>query len=145
MEHSFLSLHVLQSEVFIIINDSTAFVRPWPLFHFRNPIDSRWDSLDEESAQRKAATYTQDIQTSMPLVGFEPTIPVFELLKTVHTSDRTDTVIGQTEIFLHSILVMYVVLCVCVCTDIMNSVAASFCLCALRVFTTEHLSRLPCG
>jgi hypothetical protein len=36
------------------------FVRPWPLFQFRNPIHSRQDSLDGESARRKAATYTQD-------------------------------------------------------------------------------------
>jgi hypothetical protein len=30
----------------------------------------------------------------MPQVGFEPTIPVFERTKTVHTSDRAATVIG---------------------------------------------------
>jgi hypothetical protein len=34
-------------------------------------------------------------QTSMPLVGFEPTIPVFERAKTVHTLDRVATVIGS--------------------------------------------------
>jgi hypothetical protein len=33
-------------------------------------------------------------QTSMPWVGFEPTIPVFETEKTVHTLDRAATVIG---------------------------------------------------
>jgi hypothetical protein len=33
-------------------------------------------------------------QTSMPLVGFEPTIPVFERAKTVHALDRAGTAIG---------------------------------------------------
>jgi hypothetical protein len=33
-------------------------------------------------------------QTSMPCVGFEPTIPAFERAKTVHASDRATTVIG---------------------------------------------------
>jgi hypothetical protein len=36
-------------------------------------------------------------QTSMPRVGFEPTIPVFERAKTVHALDRAATVIGETE------------------------------------------------
>jgi hypothetical protein len=30
----------------------------------------------------------------MPRVGFEPTTPVFELVKTFHALDRTTTVIG---------------------------------------------------
>jgi hypothetical protein len=30
----------------------------------------------------------------MPQVGFEPTIPVFERAKTVHTLDRPTTVVG---------------------------------------------------
>jgi hypothetical protein len=34
-------------------------------------------------------------QTSMPRVGFEPTIPVFERAKTVHTLDRAATVINM--------------------------------------------------
>jgi hypothetical protein len=33
-------------------------------------------------------------QTSMPVVGFEPTIPVSEQAKTVHALDRAVTVIG---------------------------------------------------
>jgi hypothetical protein len=37
-----------------------SFFRPWPLFHFHNPIHSRWDPLDKGSARRKAATYTQN-------------------------------------------------------------------------------------
>jgi hypothetical protein len=34
----------------------------------------------------------------MPRVGLEPTITVFELAKTVHTSDRAATVIGVHSI-----------------------------------------------
>jgi hypothetical protein len=74
---------------------------PWPLFTFLNPIHSRSDSLDGGSARRKAATthrttQTQNkrTQTSMPRVGFEPTIPVFERAKTVHALDSAANVIG---------------------------------------------------
>jgi hypothetical protein len=35
-------------------------------------------------------------QTSMPWVGFEPTIPVFERAKTVHALDRADTEVYVT-------------------------------------------------
>jgi hypothetical protein len=42
--------------------------------------------------QHKHRTNTQ---TSMPRVGFEPTIPVFERAKTVHASDRATTGIGD--------------------------------------------------
>jgi hypothetical protein len=38
------------------------------------------------------------IQTSMPSVGFEPTILVFERAKTLHSSDRADTVTGCSKI-----------------------------------------------
>jgi hypothetical protein len=53
--------------------------------------------MDGGSARRKAATYTQNkrTQTSMPQVGFEPAIPVFELPKTVHALDQAATVIGR--------------------------------------------------
>jgi hypothetical protein len=70
---------------------------PWSLFQFLNHIHCRYDSLDGRSARRKATTYTQNkcTQTSMPLVGFEPTIPVFERTKTVHALDRAATVIGD--------------------------------------------------
>jgi hypothetical protein len=39
------------------------------------------------------------IQTSMPGVGFEPTIPVFERAKTVHTLDHAATVIGPKPFY----------------------------------------------
>jgi hypothetical protein len=44
-------------------------------------------------------TQTQNkrtIQTSIPSVGFEPTIPAFQRAKTVHSSDSAATVIGTT-------------------------------------------------
>jgi hypothetical protein len=53
--------------------------------------------LDGASACRKASTYTQNkpTQTSMPPVGFEPTTPVFERVKTVHALDRAATVMAH--------------------------------------------------
>jgi hypothetical protein len=43
---------------------------------------------------RTAQTQNKRTQTSMPRVGFEPTIPVFERAKTVHALDRAATVNG---------------------------------------------------
>jgi hypothetical protein len=40
-------------------------------------------------------THEKGKKTSMPRVGFEPTIPVFERGKTVHAPDRAATRIGQ--------------------------------------------------
>jgi hypothetical protein len=59
--------------------------------------------LDGGSVRRKAATYTgqhthtqnKRRQISMPRVGFEPMIPAFEQVKTVHALDRAATVIGS--------------------------------------------------
>jgi hypothetical protein len=51
-------------------------------------LDIRQDSLDGGSACHKATTYTEQYNTekrghtSMPRAGFEPTISVFERLKT---------------------------------------------------------------
>jgi hypothetical protein len=43
---------------------------------------------------RITQTQNERTQTSMPLVGFEPTIPAFDQAKTVHDLDRAATVIG---------------------------------------------------
>jgi hypothetical protein len=53
--------------------------------------------LDGVSARRKAAMYTQNKHThvSMPRVGFEPMIPMFERAEMFHALDRSDTVIGH--------------------------------------------------
>jgi hypothetical protein len=45
-------------------------------------------------AHRTAETQNKRTQTSIPQVGFEPTIPVFEQAKTVHALESTATVIG---------------------------------------------------
>jgi hypothetical protein len=73
------------------------FVGPRPLFQFLDPIHSRWNSLDGGSACRKASTYTQNkrTQASMPLMGFEPTIPAFERTKTVHAVNHAVTVVSD--------------------------------------------------
>jgi hypothetical protein len=67
-------------------------------------LDSRQVSLDGWSARRNASTCTQTQknahthththQTSIPWVGFEPTIPASERAKIVHTWDRSATVTG---------------------------------------------------
>jgi hypothetical protein len=44
-------------------------------------------------------------QTSMPLVRFEPTIPVFQRTKTLHALDSAATVLGTNEcMYLNEIL-----------------------------------------
>jgi hypothetical protein len=45
--------------------------------------------------QLTTQTQNKHTQISMPWVGFEPTIPVFEQAKTVHALDCTATVIGS--------------------------------------------------
>jgi hypothetical protein len=53
-----------------------------------------YDSFDGGSARRNATSYTGQHntekrgQTFMPVAGFEPTIPVFELLNTISALDR---------------------------------------------------------
>jgi hypothetical protein len=46
--------------------------------------------------QRTAQTQNKPTHTSMPRVGFVPTIPAFERAKTVHALDRAATVIGSS-------------------------------------------------
>jgi hypothetical protein len=52
---------------------------------------------DDRYLHRKTRTQNKRTQTSMPLLRFEPTIPVLEQAKTVHVLDRTTTVIGQVN------------------------------------------------
>jgi hypothetical protein len=71
-------------------------------FQFLDSLHSRYDSLDGGLGRRMAATcthrtaQTQNKRTeiSMPQVGFEPTIPVFERAKTVHALNKPATVFG---------------------------------------------------
>jgi hypothetical protein len=46
------------------------------------------------STHRTAQTQNKRTQTSKPEVGFEPTIPVFERMTTVHALDRAANAIG---------------------------------------------------
>jgi hypothetical protein len=46
---------------------------------------------------RRTQTQNKRTQTSMPRVGFEPTIPAFERAKTVYALDSTATVIGSRK------------------------------------------------
>jgi hypothetical protein len=78
------------------------FVGPWPLFQFPNfytvgmaPWTRNQPVARPLPAHRRAQTQNKRTQTSIPEVGFELTIPVFEWTETVHTSDRTATVIGK--------------------------------------------------
>jgi hypothetical protein len=74
---------------------------PWPLFQFLNVYTvgrTLW-AVDQPVAKllpthRTTQTQNKRRQTSIPSVGFEPTIPVFERAKTVHALDRPATVTG---------------------------------------------------
>jgi hypothetical protein len=48
-------------------------------------------------AHRRAEIQNKCTQTSMPQVGFEPTIPVFKRAKIVHALDRTATLIRPSN------------------------------------------------
>jgi hypothetical protein len=73
------------------------FVGLWLLFQFRNLFytDGRTPWTGDQPVPRPLPKHrTTQTQTSIPRVGFEPTIPVLERAKTVHALDRATTVIG---------------------------------------------------
>jgi hypothetical protein len=49
----------------------------------------------ELPTHRTTQTHNKRTQTSMPPVGFEPTVSVLERAKTLHALDRAATVIGK--------------------------------------------------
>jgi hypothetical protein len=69
---------------------------PWPLFQFLDPIHSRQDSLDGESARRthtekhRVNAHNTDIHTLSGVRAHDP----FERAKTVHALEHEATVIG---------------------------------------------------
>jgi hypothetical protein len=75
-------------------------VGPWPLSRLLNLYTVGSIPWTGRSARRKASTHTQNKSTpaSMPLVGYEPTIPVFERVNTIHTLDRATTVISALDL-----------------------------------------------
>jgi hypothetical protein len=83
------------------INGSTAlFWGPGRFYQFRNPIHSRLDSLDGESARRKDATYTQnstntnqthtDIHASNGIRTHDPSVRASEDSSCLRTRGRCD-------------------------------------------------------
>jgi hypothetical protein len=73
-----------------------SFVGPWPLFQFLYPLTQSVGLLGRgiSPSQDRYLRTEQRKQISLPEVGFEPTIPLFERTKTVHAFDRAATVIG---------------------------------------------------
>jgi hypothetical protein len=71
-----------------------------PLFQLPNHVYTRHDSLDGDQPvanplpiQRTRQAQNKRTQTSIPRVGFEPTIPVFQQAKTVNALDRAASLI----------------------------------------------------
>jgi hypothetical protein len=102
--HSFIHSFILS-----FIHSSMAlqpFFGLWPLLQFRNLCykGGRTPWTGDQPVARPLPTHrttqTQNTctQTSMPWVGFEPTIPSFERAKTVHALDGAATVIGLSDI-----------------------------------------------
>jgi hypothetical protein len=95
----------LDPDVHSFIHSSMAlqlFVGPWRLIQGRNLFytvgRTPW-TRDQPVARplpthRTTQTQNKGTQTSMPWVGFEPMIPAFERMKTVHALDGAATVIG---------------------------------------------------
>jgi hypothetical protein len=83
------------------------FVGPWPLLHsviiFTQAIELLGRVISP-SQGRYLHTEKTHIQTSMPWMGFEPTIPAFELAKTVNAVDRAATQIGIRGLISRQIL-----------------------------------------
>jgi hypothetical protein len=83
---------------------------PWPLiFSFLiilqtlgllGRVISSSQGLYRNTGQHKHRINTYTYQTSMPCMGFEPTIPASERAKTVHTLDSWATVTGKFHIIL---------------------------------------------
>jgi hypothetical protein len=78
---------------------------PWPLFQFLNlyTFGGTPSTGDQPVARplrthRTIETQNKRAQTSMPRVGFEPTISAFKRAKTVHSLDRATTVIGIEDL-----------------------------------------------
>jgi hypothetical protein len=77
------------------------FVGPWPLFRFLDfsPVGRTPWTRDQPVARSLSHTgqhkQNKRTQKSMPQVGYKPTIPVFQRVKTFHALDRAATVIGK--------------------------------------------------
>jgi hypothetical protein len=82
---------------------------PWPLVQFRNHFSQMVGLLGRvispsqarylNTGQHKDRINAYIHQTSMPWVGFEPTIPAFERATTVHALDRAASLTGSLHVF----------------------------------------------
>jgi hypothetical protein len=96
MTHSVVSASILYQSMAL-----HPFVAPWTLFQFLDLFTRSVGFLGRgispsqgrylHTGQHKHRT--KRTQTSIPQVGFEPTIPVFEQAKTVRVLDRAATVV----------------------------------------------------
>jgi hypothetical protein len=68
---------------------------PNPMTVGKTPLTGDQPVARPLPTHRTTQTQNKRRQTSMPWVGLEPTIPVFERAKTVHDLDRTATVTGR--------------------------------------------------
>jgi hypothetical protein len=82
------------------------FVGPWHLFQFLEPVRGRtpWtgDQPVARSLPRHRTTLGIKVQASMPQVGFETPISMFERAKTVKALERAATVIGYIIMQTHN-------------------------------------------
>jgi hypothetical protein len=99
-EHKNLSVTVLICPISPSIYGSTALVGLGSFFQFLNIYRVGRTPLTEDQlvarplpTHRATQTQNKSTHTCMPRVGFEPTIPVFERVKTVHVLDCSATVI----------------------------------------------------
>jgi hypothetical protein len=79
-----------------------ASVKRFVSFQFFNPETvGRTPLMTDEPVTKPLPIQTQNkrTQSSMPRVGFEPLIPMFERAKTVHALDRVAIVIGHNNIY----------------------------------------------
>jgi hypothetical protein len=90
----------------------------WPLFQSltlftigRTPWTGDQPIARPLPTHRTTQPQNKRTQTSMPQVGFEPMIPVFERAKTVHALDRAATMIGIISVYILHICLYIVYSC----------------------------------
>jgi hypothetical protein len=81
------------------------FFKPWPLFQFLDLFIQSIGHLGRGISPSKGRylhtgqhKHRINAHASMPQVGFQPTIPVFERARTVHALDRASTAIGKDSL-----------------------------------------------
>jgi hypothetical protein len=96
----FLFWHSLRTHVILPIYGCTVLVELGHFFNFLILSTVGWLPWtgDQPVARPLPRHRTTQTQKSMPRVGSEPTIPVFQRAKTVHALDHTATLIGTREL-----------------------------------------------